>query len=114
MSQCCIRCVFFRFFELFEKYGGYKSGKLKLKKPKQLQVSPSISSLPVTQEPAVCSSVEGNSIYDNMVVLYMASTSNPVFQCFFHLEVFPGHCCLRLLFVVVKALVAVKHFDKLV
>lgn len=27
-----------RFFDLFEKYGGYKSGKLKLKKPKQLQV----------------------------------------------------------------------------
>ncbi|KAK3522047.1 hypothetical protein QTP70_022454 [Hemibagrus guttatus] len=26
-----------RFFELFEKYEGYKSGKLKLKKPKQLQ-----------------------------------------------------------------------------
>ncbi|KAG7221130.1 hypothetical protein INR49_017601 [Caranx melampygus] len=25
------------FFELFQKYGGYKSGKLKLKKPKQLQ-----------------------------------------------------------------------------
>ncbi|XP_032379532.1 inositol hexakisphosphate and diphosphoinositol-pentakisphosphate kinase 2 isoform X2 [Etheostoma spectabile] len=25
------------FFDLFEKYGGYKSGKLKLKKPKQLQ-----------------------------------------------------------------------------
>uniref|UniRef100_A0AAY5EWA5 Inositol hexakisphosphate and diphosphoinositol-pentakisphosphate kinase n=1 Tax=Electrophorus electricus TaxID=8005 RepID=A0AAY5EWA5_ELEEL len=25
------------FFELFEKYGGYKAGKLKLKKPKQLQ-----------------------------------------------------------------------------
>uniref|UniRef100_A0A672SUF4 Inositol hexakisphosphate and diphosphoinositol-pentakisphosphate kinase n=1 Tax=Sinocyclocheilus grahami TaxID=75366 RepID=A0A672SUF4_SINGR len=25
------------FFELFEKYGGYKTGKLKLKKPKQLQ-----------------------------------------------------------------------------
>nr|XP_046249692.1 inositol hexakisphosphate and diphosphoinositol-pentakisphosphate kinase 1 isoform X3 [Scatophagus argus] len=25
------------FFELFEKYGGFKSGKLKLKKPKQLQ-----------------------------------------------------------------------------
>ncbi|XP_061780937.1 inositol hexakisphosphate and diphosphoinositol-pentakisphosphate kinase 1-like isoform X4 [Nerophis lumbriciformis] len=25
------------FFELFEKFGGYKSGKLKLKKPKQLQ-----------------------------------------------------------------------------
>ena len=28
---------FARFFELFEKYGGYKSGHLKLKKPKQLQ-----------------------------------------------------------------------------
>lgn len=28
-----------RFFDLFEKYGGYKTGKLKLKKPKQLQVS---------------------------------------------------------------------------
>lgn len=28
-----------RFFELFEKYGGYKTGKLKLKKPKQLQVT---------------------------------------------------------------------------
>lgn len=28
-----------RFFDLFEKYGGYKSGKLKLKKPKQLQVT---------------------------------------------------------------------------
>lgn len=27
-----------RFFDLFEKYGGYKTGKLKLKKPKQLQV----------------------------------------------------------------------------
>lgn len=26
-----------RFFELFEKYGGYKKGHLKLKKPKQLQ-----------------------------------------------------------------------------
>uniref|UniRef100_A0A665VTE8 Inositol hexakisphosphate and diphosphoinositol-pentakisphosphate kinase n=1 Tax=Echeneis naucrates TaxID=173247 RepID=A0A665VTE8_ECHNA len=26
-----------RFFDLFEKYGGYKTGKLKLKKPKQLQ-----------------------------------------------------------------------------
>ncbi|XP_008292119.1 inositol hexakisphosphate and diphosphoinositol-pentakisphosphate kinase 1 isoform X2 [Stegastes partitus] len=26
-----------RFFELFDKYGGYKTGKLKLKKPKQLQ-----------------------------------------------------------------------------
>lgn len=29
----------FRFFDLFEKYGGYKTGKLKLKKPKQLQVT---------------------------------------------------------------------------
>lgn len=28
-----------RFFDLFEKYGGYKTGKLKLKKPKQLQVT---------------------------------------------------------------------------
>uniref|UniRef100_A0A8C3IN85 Inositol hexakisphosphate and diphosphoinositol-pentakisphosphate kinase n=1 Tax=Chrysemys picta bellii TaxID=8478 RepID=A0A8C3IN85_CHRPI len=27
----------FRFFELFEKYDGYKTGKLKLKKPEQLQ-----------------------------------------------------------------------------
>uniref|UniRef100_A0A3Q1K4M0 Inositol hexakisphosphate and diphosphoinositol-pentakisphosphate kinase n=1 Tax=Anabas testudineus TaxID=64144 RepID=A0A3Q1K4M0_ANATE len=27
----------YRFFDLFEKYGGYKTGKLKLKKPKQLQ-----------------------------------------------------------------------------
>uniref|UniRef100_A0A673YAX6 Inositol hexakisphosphate and diphosphoinositol-pentakisphosphate kinase n=1 Tax=Salmo trutta TaxID=8032 RepID=A0A673YAX6_SALTR len=41
------------FFALFEKYGGYKSGKLKLKKPKQLQVSPSISSFPITQKPSV-------------------------------------------------------------
>lgn len=30
--------IYLRFFELFEKYGGYKSGKIKLKKPKQLQV----------------------------------------------------------------------------
>lgn len=30
--------IFFsRFFELFEKYQGYKNGHLKLKKPKQLQ-----------------------------------------------------------------------------
>uniref|UniRef100_A0A8C7MN26 Inositol hexakisphosphate and diphosphoinositol-pentakisphosphate kinase n=1 Tax=Oncorhynchus kisutch TaxID=8019 RepID=A0A8C7MN26_ONCKI len=29
------------FFELFDKYGGYKTGKLKLKKPKQLQVTKS-------------------------------------------------------------------------
>lgn len=30
---------FARFFDLFEKCDGYKSGKLKLKKPKQLQAS---------------------------------------------------------------------------
>ncbi|XP_051508494.1 inositol hexakisphosphate and diphosphoinositol-pentakisphosphate kinase 2-like isoform X3 [Myxocyprinus asiaticus] len=35
------------FFELFEKYGGYKTGKLKLKKPKQLQ---SICVVPTPQE----------------------------------------------------------------
>ena len=29
--------MFDRFFELFDKYGGYKTGHLKLKKPKQLQ-----------------------------------------------------------------------------
>lgn len=29
---------FFRFFALFEKHGGYKTGKLKLKRPEQLQV----------------------------------------------------------------------------
>lgn len=35
-----MKFVFFlRFFQLFDKYGGYKTGKLKLKKPKQLQVS---------------------------------------------------------------------------
>lgn len=28
---------FLRFFELFERHGGYKKGHLKLKKPKQLQ-----------------------------------------------------------------------------
>ncbi|KAK3510145.1 hypothetical protein QTP70_026738 [Hemibagrus guttatus] len=33
------------FFELFEKYGGYKTGKLKLKKPKQLQEVLDISRL---------------------------------------------------------------------
>jgi hypothetical protein len=32
-TLCCCR-----FFELFEKYAGYKTGKLKLKKPRQLQV----------------------------------------------------------------------------
>lgn len=37
-SSSVILLFFHRFFELFEKYGGYKSGKLKLKKPKQLQV----------------------------------------------------------------------------
>lgn len=35
----CESCVSTRFFDLFEKYGGYKTGKLKLKKPKQLQVT---------------------------------------------------------------------------
>lgn len=30
---------FFRFFSLFEKHGGYKTGKLKLKRPEQLQVT---------------------------------------------------------------------------
>lgn len=29
--------VFFRFFEIFEKYDGYKHGHIKLKRPKQLQ-----------------------------------------------------------------------------
>lgn len=28
---------FFRFFEIFEKYDGYKQGHVKLKRPKQLQ-----------------------------------------------------------------------------
>lgn len=28
---------FFRFFEIFEKYDGYKHGHIKLKRPKQLQ-----------------------------------------------------------------------------
>ena len=30
-------CVCRRFFELFEKYGGFKTGHLKLKQPQQLQ-----------------------------------------------------------------------------
>lgn len=30
-------CLFNRFFDLFEKYKGYESGQLKLKRPKQLQ-----------------------------------------------------------------------------
>ena len=29
--------VYFRFFDLFTKYDGYKDGHVKLKKPKQLQ-----------------------------------------------------------------------------
>ena len=34
-----IHCHFhFRFFELFDKYGGFRTGHLKLKRPKQLQV----------------------------------------------------------------------------
>lgn len=39
LIRCNYLLILHRFFELFEKYGGYKSGKLKLKKPKQLQVS---------------------------------------------------------------------------
>lgn len=39
LNPAVLFCSSRRFFELFEKYGGYKSGKLKLKKPKQLQVS---------------------------------------------------------------------------
>lgn len=38
MSFLISHVVSFRFFDLFEKCEGYKSGKLKLKKPKQLQV----------------------------------------------------------------------------
>ena len=34
---CSLVVSSFRFFKLFEKYGGFKSGHLKLKKPKQLQ-----------------------------------------------------------------------------
>lgn len=50
-------CCLFRFFELFEKYDGYKTGKLKLKKPEQLQVRgvPSgvtVWNMQVTQIPA--------------------------------------------------------------
>lgn len=29
--------IFIRFFEIFEKYDGYKHGHIKLKRPKQLQ-----------------------------------------------------------------------------
>lgn len=39
LHLCFTLFVLDRFFELFDKYGGYKSGKLKLKKPKQLQVT---------------------------------------------------------------------------
>lgn len=38
LGLTCCSCSPHRFFELFDKYGGYRSGKLKLKKPKQLQV----------------------------------------------------------------------------
>ena len=38
VSFIVVYLVFCRFFDLFEKCEGYKSGKLKLKKPKQLQV----------------------------------------------------------------------------
>lgn len=37
-SSSALPALLHSFFDLFEKYGGYKSGKLKLKKPKQLQV----------------------------------------------------------------------------
>ena len=36
-NVCVFICLLYRFFELFEKYGGFKSGQLKLKRPKQLQ-----------------------------------------------------------------------------
>lgn len=39
MSVTCFASAVARFFVLFEKYEGYKTGKLKLKKPEQLQVS---------------------------------------------------------------------------
>lgn len=32
-----INSLFFRFFEIFEKYDGFKNGHVKLKRPKQLQ-----------------------------------------------------------------------------
>ena len=34
LTYCCVDCSF---FELFEKYGGFKNGHLKLKQPQQLQ-----------------------------------------------------------------------------
>ena len=36
-KQCLFPLSPIRFFDLFEKYGGRKSGQLKLKSPKQLQ-----------------------------------------------------------------------------
>lgn len=39
MTNSTMSFFFIRFFDLFEKCDGYKSGKLKLKKPKQLQAS---------------------------------------------------------------------------
>lgn len=49
-------CYSTRFFDLFEKYGGYKTGKLKLKKPKQLQVTQSQTS-PSHVSQLVCDSL---------------------------------------------------------
>ena len=43
-----------RFFELFEKYGGFKNGHLKLKQPKQLQEVLDIVRQLLTT-PSVCS-----------------------------------------------------------
>lgn len=38
IAQCTVTSyIYCRFFELFQKYDGYKKGSLKLKKPKQLQ-----------------------------------------------------------------------------
>ncbi|XP_067327461.1 inositol hexakisphosphate and diphosphoinositol-pentakisphosphate kinase 1 isoform X2 [Anolis sagrei] len=48
-----------RFFELFEKYEGYKTGKLKLKKPEQLQEVLDIARLLVLEEEAPACSPEG-------------------------------------------------------
>ena len=33
----CLHIFYHRFFKLFDKYGGFETGKLKLKRPKQLQ-----------------------------------------------------------------------------
>nr|XP_016854548.1 PREDICTED: inositol hexakisphosphate and diphosphoinositol-pentakisphosphate kinase 1 isoform X1 [Anolis carolinensis] len=48
-----------RFFALFEKYEGYKTGKLKLKKPEQLQEVLDIARLLVLEEGAPACSPEG-------------------------------------------------------